>query len=71
LLPGFFFLFSFFFFEFCDVTILAIKHPQKELIKFFLERKVEKFKNPAMFWRPAGTYCLNMAISKKQFVEIW
>jgi hypothetical protein len=28
------------------------------------KRKVEKFKNPAIFWWLAGTYCLNM-------VEIW
>jgi hypothetical protein len=40
----------FFFVQFCDVATLAIKHPQKELIKFGLERKVEKFRNPAMFW---------------------
>jgi len=33
--------------------------PQEELTKFGYrsERKVEKFKNPAIFWRPAdGTY---------------
>ncbi len=28
--------------------------------------KVEKFKNPAIFLWPAGTYCLNMAISEKK-----
>jgi len=40
-------------------------HPQEPT----LDRnwKVEKFKNPAIFLWPAGTYCLNMAISEKQF----
>jgi hypothetical protein len=28
------------------------------------ERKAENFKNPAIFLWPAGTYCLNMAISE-------
>jgi hypothetical protein len=61
----------FFFVQFCGVATLAIKHPQKELIKFGLERKVEKIRNPAMFWQPAGTYCLNMAISDFFSLEIW
>ncbi len=38
-------------------------HPQEPTLA--RERKVEKFKNPAIFWWPAGTYCLNMAISDK------
>ncbi len=29
------------------------------------KRKVEKFKNPAIFLQPAETYCSNMVISKK------
>jgi hypothetical protein len=28
-------------------------------------REVENFKNPAVFWKPAGTYHLNMMISEK------
>jgi hypothetical protein len=44
-------------------------HPQEEIAKFSYrqESKVENFKkifkDPAIFWRPAGTYCLNMTIS--------
>ncbi len=34
------------------------------------ERKVENFKNPAIFWWPAGTCSLNVAISEK-IPEIW
>jgi hypothetical protein len=40
-------------------------HPQEELAKFGYrsERKVKKFKNPAIIWQPAaGTYCLDMVI---------
>jgi hypothetical protein len=32
--------------------------------------KVENFKNPAIFGRPAGIYCLNMMISETFFLEI-
>jgi hypothetical protein len=43
-------------------------HPQEEFAKlkfaYRSERKVENFKNPAIFWQPAGTYCLTMAISE-------
>ncbi len=37
-------------------------HPWEELAKFGYrsERKVEKFKNPAIFWQPAGICCINM-----------
>jgi hypothetical protein len=28
------------------------------------ERKVENIKNPAVFWQPPETYCLNTAISE-------
>jgi hypothetical protein len=40
-------------------------HPQDELAKFGYrsETKIERFKNPAIFWQPAGTYCPNVAIS--------
>jgi hypothetical protein len=44
-------------------------HPQEELAKFGYssQRKVINFlKNLALFWRPAGTYCLNMEISGKR-----
>jgi hypothetical protein len=30
------------------------------------ERKVESFKNPAIFWQSSGTNCFNMAISEKK-----
>jgi hypothetical protein len=30
------------------------------------ERKVESFKNPAIFWQSPGTNCFNMAISEKK-----
>jgi hypothetical protein len=30
------------------------------------ERNEEKLKNPAMFWWPAGTHCLNMLISERK-----
>jgi hypothetical protein len=32
-------------------------------------RKVEKFKNPAIFWQPVETYCPNMAISEKNIPQ--
>jgi hypothetical protein len=31
---------------------------------------VGNLKNPAIFWRPAGIYCLNMMISETFFLEI-
>jgi hypothetical protein len=36
-------------------------HPQEELAKFGYrsQRKVIFFKNLALFWQPAGNYCLN------------
>ncbi len=40
-------------------------HPQEPTLA--RDWKVEKFKNPAIFWWPVGTYCLNMAISEKKF----
>jgi hypothetical protein len=45
-------------------------HPHKELAKFGYRwwlRKVENFKNPAIFWQLVGTNCLNMAIRGKKF----
>jgi hypothetical protein len=44
-------------------------HPPKELVKFGYrpERKVERLRNPAVFWWPLGTYCLNMkALERKK-----
>jgi hypothetical protein len=43
--------------------------PQEELAEFGYRswRKVENFKHPAVFWWPARTYCLNVAISLKIF----
>jgi hypothetical protein len=40
------------------------KHPQDESAKFGhrSERTVQKYRIRAMFWQPAQTYCLNMAI---------
>jgi hypothetical protein len=45
----------------------------KNLAKFGYrsERKVEIFKNPDIFWWPAGTYFLNMVISQKYFGDFW
>jgi hypothetical protein len=48
----------------------SFNHPQEEeLAKFVcrLERKVEKCKNPAIFWWLVGTFCLNMPSSGKLF----
>lgn len=59
-------------FQLCDVAIQAIIH--KELSKFATcqKRKVKTFQNPAIFWQPAETYCVNMMISgKKIFLQIW
>jgi hypothetical protein len=41
-------------------------HPQEDLAKFGYrsERKEEKFRNPAIFWQHALTYCLTLVISK-------
>jgi hypothetical protein len=35
--------------------------------------KSKTFRNPATFWQPVGTYCLNMAIleKKREFFEIF
>ncbi len=41
-------------------------NPQKELAKIGYiseKKKTGQFKNPAIFWQPAGTCCLNMEIS--------
>jgi len=43
----------------------------KHLFGYKSKRKVEKLNNLAMFWWLVGTYCLNMIISQKQFLEIW
>jgi hypothetical protein len=43
-------------------------HPHEELAKFGYRwwlRKVENFKNPAIFWQLVGTNCLNMTIPEK------
>ncbi len=48
-------------------------YPQGKLAKFCYyrsERKVGNLKNPAIFWRPAGIYCLNMMVSETFFLEI-
>jgi len=56
---------------------LVIDHPQDELAKFGYrsEKKVKNFKNLAIVWRFAETYCLNMAISGNVFynqnLKIW
>jgi len=41
-------------------------HLQEDLAKFGYRpgREVEAFRNPAIFWRHAPTYCLNLAISE-------
>jgi len=48
-------------------------HPQEELAKLGdkSERRVESFKNPATFWRPALTYYLNMANSEEKNKIPW
>ncbi len=46
-------------FQFCDVATLAINHKRNEpnLVTAWV-RKVEKFKNPNIFWWPVGrTHC--------------
>jgi hypothetical protein len=53
--------------QFCDVaTIHTGNNPQRELAKIGYiseKKKTGQFKNPAIFWQPAGTCCLNMEIS--------
>jgi hypothetical protein len=41
-------------------------HAREELAKFGYSSgtKVDNFKNPAIFWQPARTHCLNIAISE-------
>jgi hypothetical protein len=48
-------------------------HPQEDLAIFGKrsESKVETFRNLATIWQHAGTYCLNLAISKKNSLIIW
>jgi hypothetical protein len=49
-------------------------HPQEELAKFgyMSKRKVEKFKNLAIFWRPAGWNLLSKyGDFRNHFLEIW
>jgi hypothetical protein len=60
--------FSFLFFQFHDVAATPVIHPQEELAKFGnkSERKIENFKNVAIFWQPSGTYCLNMVIVQEK-----
>jgi hypothetical protein len=50
---------------FRKIVICTSNHPQEALAKFGYrsKRKVEILKNPAIFWQPAGTYCLLMVIS--------
>jgi hypothetical protein len=70
---GFFFFFFFFlFYGVALAYILAIFYKRNEWAKkigYRLKRKVENLKNRAIFLRLtyllAGTYCINMAISKK------
>jgi hypothetical protein len=47
-------------------------HPQEDLAKFGYksERKIENFKNVAIFLQPSGTYCLNMVISGKKQIPV-
>jgi hypothetical protein len=48
--------------------------PQEELAKsgYWSERQVENFKNPAIFWWPTRTYCLNVTIPEDTILdEIW
>jgi hypothetical protein len=46
---------------------MVANHPEEDFAKFGQrsERKAEKVRNSATFWQHAGTYCLNLAISKK------
>jgi hypothetical protein len=47
-------------------------HPkEKKFSQIWLQFGVEKIKNLAIFWQPAGICCLNMVISEKQFLKIW
>ncbi len=63
--------------RFCFFSNLWCSHTpaiiHEELTKFGYrsENKVEKIKNLAIFWRPARTYCLNMATSENLFFTIW
>jgi hypothetical protein len=56
--------FSFVFFQFCGVATWMVLHKSQIKFAYRSERKVESFKNPAISWQPAGTYCLTMAISE-------
>jgi hypothetical protein len=49
-----------------EISMLAIIHVCEDLAKFgyMLERKVEKFRNHAIFWQHTRAYCLNLSISK-------
>jgi len=64
--------FSFSFFQFHDVAGTLVIHPQEELAKFGYksERKIENFKNVAIFLQASGTYCLNMVISRKKQIPV-
>ncbi len=51
---------------FSDVVTVAIIHKRNQLNLATRQRgKLEIFENPAIFWRPVGTYCLYMAISER------
>jgi hypothetical protein len=39
--------------------------------QIWIQFGVEKIKNLAIFWQPAGTCSLNMVISEEQFLKIW
>jgi len=49
-----------------EVSKLAIIHVCEDLAKFgyILERKVEKFRNHAIFWQHTRAYYTNLSISK-------
>jgi hypothetical protein len=69
--------FFFLFFQFCrGLGRWVGDHPQEDLTRFGYtsERKlVATLRIPPIFWRDVGTYCLNMATSKKFLhnVVIW
>ncbi len=50
----------------CEVSELGFIHVCEDFAEFgyMLERKVEKFRNRAIFWQHTRAYSLNLSISK-------
>lgn len=50
--------------------LASIKSSTKRFSQIWLHRKVEKFRNPVIFWWHAKTYCLNLGISPLFFFPL-